>query len=257
MSRAVLVDLTRCIGCRSCQVACKSWNDNPAEQTKCLGAYDNPPSFSADTWTVVQFNEVEQADRLQWVFAKRQCMHCEHPGCVAVCTVGALTKTPEGPVVYEASRCIGCRYCQYGCPFGVPSFEWDKPLGLIRKCTFCVDRAEEGYETACVKACPTDALTMGTRHEMISEAHRRINARPHKYHGHIYGEKEAGGTSWLYISPVPFEELGFPMLDGEPMDYASSVIMNATPVTLAAAVGVLSGLYWLTKKKSQAAEEEG
>lgn len=256
MSRSVLVDLTRCMGCRACQVACKAWNDNPGELTQCLGCYDNPPGFSAKTWSLIQFNEVEWADKFHWVFTKRQCMHCEHPGCVAVCTVGALTKTPEGPVLYDADKCIGCRYCQYGCPFGVPSFEWQETLGLIRKCTFCQDRVEEGYEPACVKACPTDALTFGSREELIHEAHRRIDARPHKYYGKIYGEKEAGGTSWLYISPVPFSLLGFPELDDQPMDYASSVVMNATPVTIVAAVTALSGLYWLTKKKQEAEKED-
>lgn len=258
MSRAVLVDLVRCMGCRSCQVACKAWNDNEGDPNlQCLGCYDNPPGFNANTWSLIQFNEVEDFQgKLQWVFTKRQCMHCEHPGCVAVCTVGALTKSEEGPVVYEPSRCIGCRYCQYGCPFGVPSYEWDDPLGLINKCTFCSDRVEgEGLETACVKACPTDALTMGTRDEMITEAYRRINARPGKYYGKIYGEKEVGGTSWLYISPVSFDKLGFPDVGEEPVDHASSIVMNATPVTIVAAVAGLSGLYWLTKKKAEAEEK--
>jgi formate dehydrogenase iron-sulfur subunit len=258
MSRAVLVDLTRCMGCRACQVACKAWNDNPGDPNlNCLGCYDNPPGFNANTWSLIQFNEVEYGGRLQWVFTKRQCMHCEHPGCVSVCTVGALEKTPEGPVIYHSDRCIGCRYCQYGCPYGVPSFEWDKALGLIRKCTFCTDRVEgAGLEPACVKACPTDALTFGTRDEMLAEAHRRINARPHKYYGKIYGEEEAGGASWLYISPVPFDLLRFPKLGEEPMDYASLPILNATPVTIVVAAAGLSGLYWLTKKKAEAEGKE-
>lgn len=254
MSRAVLVDLNRCMGCRSCQVACKAWNDNSAELTQCLGCYDNPPGFSADTWSLVQFNEVEWADRLYWVFSKRQCMHCEHPGCVSVCTVGALKKSPEGPVVYDPSRCIGCRYCQYGCAFGVPSYEWDNPLGLINKCTFCADRVQEGIEPACVKACPTGALKFGDRDELIKEAYYRIYTRPEKYHNHIYGETEAGGTSWLYLSPVPFEELGFPQLDDQPVHHASLIVMNATPAVIVGAVAALSGLYWLTKKDKVEAE---
>jgi len=238
-------------------VACKAWNDNPAELTQCLGCYDNPPGFSADTWSLIQFNEVVKWDKLHWVFTKRQCMHCEHPGCVAVCTVGALEKTLEGPVVYHSDRCIGCRYCQYGCPFGVPSFEWEETLGLIRKCTFCVDRQDEGYEPACVTACPTDALTFGDRHDLIADAYHRIRSRPGKYVNHVYGEKEAGGTSWLYISPIPFRDLGFPELDEKPMDHASSVIINATPLTIVAAVSALSGVYWLTKRKNELAEKGG
>jgi formate dehydrogenase iron-sulfur subunit len=257
MSHAVLVDLVRCIGCRSCQVACKAWNDNRAEVTLCLGCYDNPPNFSSDTWSLIRFAEVEQGDGLHWVFTKLQCMHCEHPGCVSVCTVGALEKTASGPVIYHDNKCIGCRYCQYGCPFGVPKYEWEKQLGLIRKCTFCADRLADGLEPACVKACPTDALMLGDREQLLTEARRRITARPGKYVNHVYGEKEAGGTSWLYISPVPFTELGFPELGEEHVTLASEAILNSTPVTIIAAVAGLSGLYWLTKRRDEMKAKEG
>ena len=118
---------------------------------------------SGKTLTTVTFNEVEHDGQFSWVFAKRQCMHCEHPGCASACTVGALRKTADGPVVYDASKCIGCRYCQYACPFDVPAYEWDEVLGLIGKCDFCVDRQAEGMEPACVKACPTEALIFGER----------------------------------------------------------------------------------------------
>jgi formate dehydrogenase iron-sulfur subunit len=251
MSKGVLVDLTRCMGCRSCQVACKAWNDNSAELTLCLGCYDNPPDFSPITWSLIRFDEVEQDSKLHWVFTKRQCMHCEEPGCVSVCTVGALEKTPQGPVIYHSNKCIGCRYCQYGCPFGVPRFEWDKPLGLIRKCTFCVDRQSSGYEPACVKACPTDALVYGEREELLTQARARIAARPDKYVNHVYGENEVGGTSWLYISPVPFEDIGFPTLEAEPVAHAAEIVMNATPVTITAVVAGLLGLRALAKRRDE------
>lgn len=256
MSRAVLVDLTRCMGCRACQVACKAWNDKEAELTQCLGCYDNPPGFSYNTWSLIQFNEVEYGDQLHWVFTKRQCMHCEHPGCASVCPVSAWEKTPEGPVIYHANRCIGCRNCQYGCPFGVPSYNWDAVLGLVNKCTFCTDRAGEGYEPACVKACPTDALEMGDRDQLIAEAYRRFDRFPDRYVHHVYGEKEAGGTSWLYISPVPFDLLGFPDVGTAPVTEEAVTVMNGTPVTIVAAVAALSGLYWLTKRKEQVAEHK-
>jgi formate dehydrogenase iron-sulfur subunit len=245
------------MGCRSCQVACKAWNDNVAEIGLCLGCYDNPPHFSPDTWSLVRFTEVEHGGDLHWVFAKIQCMHCEHPGCVSVCTVGALKKTDEGPVVYYPEKCIGCRYCQYGCPFGVPKYEWEKTLGLIKKCTFCADRQSEGLEPACVKACPTDALVYGEREELLTEARRRIGARPDKYVNHVYGEKEVGGTSWMYISPVPFEELGFPTLGEEHPTHTSEAILNSTPITIIAAVTGLSGLYWLTKRRDEMAAKSG
>jgi formate dehydrogenase iron-sulfur subunit len=238
-------------------VACKAWNDNPGEVTLCLGCYDNPPNFSADTWSLIRFTETEYLDKFFWVFSKVQCMHCEHPGCASVCTVGALEKTAAGPVVYHDDKCIGCRYCQYGCPFGVPKYEWEKQLGLIRKCTFCADRQGVGEEPACVKACPTGALTFGTREQMITEARQRIANRPGKYVNHVYGENEVGGTSWLYVSPVPFDQLGFPELDEEHVTQASEAILNSTPITIIAAAAGLSGLYWLTKRRDEMKAEEG
>jgi formate dehydrogenase iron-sulfur subunit len=257
MSKAVLVDLVRCMGCRSCQVACKAWNDNTYEISTCLGCYDNPKDFSADTWSLVRFTEVEEGQDLHWVFNKIQCMHCLHPACVSVCTVGALEKTPEGPVIYHADKCIGCRYCQYACPFGIPRYEWEEMLGLIRKCTFCADRQSEGLEPACVKACPTDALMVGEREALITEAKRRIAARPHKYVNHVYGEHEVGGTSWLYISPVHFDKLGFPKLGHEHPTLTSEAVLNATPVTIIAAVAALTGLYKLTQRRDEIKAEEG
>ncbi len=258
MSQAVLVDLVRCMGCRSCQVACKAWNGNEAEIGICLGCYDNPPKFSTNTWSLVRFTEVEEPDgELHWVFSKIQCMHCEHPGCASVCTVGALEKTDSGPVIYHSEKCIGCRYCQYGCPFGIPQYEWEKQLGLIQKCTFCADRLSVGEEPACVKACPTDALVTGERDKLLTEARNRIASRPEKYVNHVYGEKEAGGTSWMYLSPVPFDQLGFPTLESTPVTLASEAILNSTPLTIIGAVAALSGLYVLTKRRDAVKEEEG
>jgi formate dehydrogenase iron-sulfur subunit len=210
MNSAILVDLVRCMGCRSCQVACKAWNELSAEITHCLGSYDNPASFSADTWSLVRFREIEDAGTLDWVFTKLQCRHCDSPGCVAVCPVGSLVKTPEGPVIYDDQKCIACRRCQAACPFGVPSYEGQEKQGVMRKCTFCAERIADGLEPACVKTCSTDALVFGDRAELIAEGMRRISERPEKYEHHIYGENEAGGTSWMYLSPVPFDKVGFP-----------------------------------------------
>lgn len=255
MSKGVLVDLNRCMGCRACQVACKAWNDNPGEVTLCLGCYDNPPSLSADTWSIIQFDEQEEGGRLHWVFTKRQCMHCEHASCVSACPVSALQKLENGAVVYDGKRCIGCRYCMMACPFRVPKFEWDTPLPFIRKCTFCADRQAEGLEPACVKACPTDALTFGERAELVAEAHRRIAARPDKYVNHVYGEHEIGGTSWMYLSPVPFEALRFPTLDTRPAAAWSEAAMIATPGVIVGAVALLSGVHWLTKRRMRLESE--
>jgi formate dehydrogenase iron-sulfur subunit len=257
MTKAMLIDLTRCIGCRACQAACKQWNDLPAEETENLGSYENPPRRSAKTWTTVTFNEVEYEGNFAWVFAKRQCMHCEQPACASACIVGALHKTPEGPVVYDNKKCIGCRYCMLACPFGVPAFEWDKPIPYIRKCTFCADRLEAGMEPACAKACPTDALLVGEREELLQVAHRRIKTNPDKYVDHIYGEKEVGGTSVLYLSSLPFEKLGFPTLGSEPIPRYADVAMTAVPPTIVVVAAAMGGVYWITKRRdkmSQAAK---
>ncbi len=251
MTKAMLIDLTRCIGCRGCQAACKQWHDLPGEKTTNTGSSQNPPRATDKTWTVVTFNEVNYDQQFKWVFAKRQCMHCEHPGCVSACTVGALRKTADGPVVYDASKCIGCRYCQYACPFGVPTYEWGQVLGLIRKCDFCVDRQSEGMEPACAKACPTEAITFGERNELLAEAHRRIAGAPEGYVNQVYGEHEVGGTSMLYLSAVPFALVGFPLLGAAPVSAYTESVMRQTPTIAIGAAAAASALYWIIKRRQK------
>jgi formate dehydrogenase iron-sulfur subunit len=264
MSKAVLYDINRCTGCRGCQVACKQWNENdefiPTEENgvpaKNWGSYENPPHLSANTWTKIRFTELEYNGKFHWVFTKLQCMHCEHPACAAACPVGALQKTPDGPVVYDDDKCFGCRYCMMACPFGIPTFQWESPLPWIRKCTFCYERLNEGLEPACVKTCPTNALMLGEREELLVEARKRIAASPDKYIDHIYGEKEVGGTSWLYISPVPFEMLGLPTLGPNPVSVDAERAMGAVPPVLLGVAAVMSGIYWLAKRRDRMSQEK-
>ena len=249
MGKGVLYDSTKCIGCRGCQVACKRWNRLPAVNTKNMGTYENPPRLNAYTFTKIQFTEVFYNNNLKWVFNKLQCMHCEYPACVAVCVVGALVKTQEGPVTYDKGKCIGCRYCQVACPFGIPNFEWDKPIPWIRKCTFCADRQSIGLKPACVTTCPTGALKFGNREDLIIEAKERIAAIPGRYVDYIYGEKEVGGTSWLYLSPVPFDKVGFNRHSFAPVTINASRAMSAVPPVLIGVAAAMTGIYWLTKRK--------
>lgn len=259
MTLAVLFDANRCIGCRGCQVACKQWNENDEAiptvengvQSRNWGSYENPPRLSASTWTRIRFTELEYNGKFNWIFTKLQCMHCEHPACVAACPVGALQKTAEGPVIYDDNKCFGCRYCMVACPFGIPTFEWDDPLPWIRKCTFCTDRMNEGLEPACVKTCPTNALELGEREELIQEARKRIEKTPEKYVDHIYGENEVGGTSWLYLSPVPFKELGFPELGPEPVTVDTERAMGAVPPVLLGVAATMAGIYWISKRRNK------
>jgi formate dehydrogenase iron-sulfur subunit len=255
MSKAMLTDLTRCTGCRSCQVACKQWNGLPAEITRQTGTYENPPRLSAKTWTWVQVREVEHDGKLVWSFARRQCMHCQEPACAAACIVGALRKTAEGPVVYDDYKCIGCRYCTLACPFGVPTFDWDKAVPFIHKCEMCADRQVAGMIPACAKACPPQAIAFGERDELLQEARARIQARPDKYVDHIYGEKEVGGTSMLYISNVSFDKIGFPTLGPEPIPRYADVAMAAVPPAIAVVSAAMAGIYWFTRRRDRLMKE--
>ncbi|HEY6910798.1 MAG TPA: 4Fe-4S dicluster domain-containing protein [Myxococcales bacterium] len=250
--KAVLVDLTRCIGCRGCQVACKSWNGNEGEQTSASAAFTNPPAIDANTFTMIRFVERAVEDGPAWSFVKTQCMHCLDPSCASACPVAALVKTSEGAVAYDAGKCMGCRYCMVACPFGSIGYEWEKLSPRVRKCTFCADRTAEGTRPACVKTCPTQALSFGSRADMLAEAERRVATG--RYVNHIYGKEEAGGTSWLYISAVPFETLGFRMnVPREPLPALTWASLSKIPF---AAGGLFIGLSAIAAWRNRGAKEE-
>ena len=210
---AMLIDETRCTGCRACQVACKQWNDLPAEKTRNRGTYQNPPALSAQTWNLIEFREIQVENKVGFYFLKRACMHCERPACVAACPPHALSKTPEGPVVYDETKCIGCRSCSAACPFGIPTYESLKTTparSVIRKCNFCADRVSNGLLPACAKACPSHGITFGEREALIALGEAKIRQSPGRYANRVYGKEEAGGTSVLYLSGIAFEKLGLP-----------------------------------------------
>ncbi|MFC1661526.1 4Fe-4S dicluster domain-containing protein [Gemmatimonadota bacterium] len=223
----VLVDTTKCLGCRMCERACAEAHGLP-EPERDLDLYEGRTT-SPEHWTVVQACETGRGR----VTVKRQCMHCLQPACGAACLTAAMHKTPEGPVIWREDKCMGCRFCMISCPFDVPKFEFDSPNPEIRKCDMCFERLQAGEEPACVASCPTGALTFGNRSELLEEARRRIYTEPDRYFHHIYGEHEAGGTSWLYLSPVPFEELGFPThLSSAPYPTYTREFLYAVPLVL-------------------------
>lgn len=253
--QGMLSDLTKCIGCGYCQVACCEWNHlRPAEaggageETDCR--------LSAEVWTLPELREIDMDGQRHRVFVKRQCMHCLEPACVSACPVGALSRLESGAITYDASKCIGCRYCMVACPYSVPKFEWDERLPRIRKCTFCADRQEQGMEPACSAACPTGALTFGQRDDLIVEAESRIQADPKRYVSHIYGKDELGGTSWLYLSPVPFEALGFPQFKTEPVTGLSEAVATYGTAGVAASVAVMLGGFYLLNHRRNGLELE-
>lgn len=249
-SWGILVDLTRCNGCDSCALACKEANQRSEPDVA-------PTSLSSDAYTFVDRRQiVTDAGITQQIPVKRQCMHCLQPACVSACTVGALRKTPEGPVVYDSEKCIGCRYCQYACPFGVPTYDWENPLGLIHKCELCISRLEEGQKPACVAGCPTGALRFGRRSALLSQAHAQINTNPGRYIEQVYGELEAGGTSVLYLSGAPFAAMGLPTLDSQAPSRYAEAMMKQTPVIGLTVAALASGAYWLAKRREFLAQPQ-
>ncbi len=193
MQVGILTDLTKCIGCKSCVHACKEINELP---------HKDEGKLSANTRTIVY--------KQKGVYIRKHCRHCLEPTCASACPVAAIYKTDSGAVNYDESKCIGCRYCIMACPFGIPRYEWDKPLPKVQKCILCYEkRVRQGKEPACTSVCPTGATIFGSREELLAEAQKRIRNDPQRYVDHIYGQREAGGTSVLYLSSVPFGELGF------------------------------------------------
>ncbi len=213
---ALLQDMSRCIACRGCQVACKEWNELPAEPTRNRGTYENPRDLSTSTWTRIQFLEDEEGGRPRWRFLKQQCMHCADAACVEVCPTGALKRNAAGFVSLERDQCNGCGYCAKFCPYGVPRLEQQSALtgrAKIAKCTFCEDRVTNGGQPACAKACPAGAISFGDREAMLARGRERVAAlrKQGLSQATLYGEKELGGLGIMYVLPeAPARYPGLP-----------------------------------------------
>jgi len=118
---AMLIDVSKCIGCRGCQVACKQWNQLQAEKTTFSGSYQNPIELSAKTWTLIQFVEPEDFEEdPRWLFRKNQCFHCTDATCLQVCPTKAIRRKENGIVYINQDICAGCKACVESCPFHVP-----------------------------------------------------------------------------------------------------------------------------------------
>lgn len=242
MSRyALLFDQSRCIGCAACEQACQAEHDQPIHKADRLDAR----SF---TW-------VEDLGNDQ--YTRHMCMSCEHPTCVSVCPVAALEKKEEGPVVWDGSRCMGCRYCMMACPFGVPAYEWDSANPRVRKCDMCVHRLTGGLPTACASICPTGATAWGERGAMLAEARRRLVRDPDMYVGGIYGEREAGGTSVLMLLGHAVEESGLPSnVPEQDMPHLTWQVLEKLPQVIPVWGAFLGGMYWLGNRKDEVARAE-
>lgn len=247
----VLYDSVRCEGCRGCEYDCAEANGLPEPiPTKEIKGLRKPDEFHR---TVI--NEFKTSKGI--VYSKMQCMHCCEPACAAACLTQAMKKTPEGPVIWRADKCMGCRYCMVSCPFDIPKFEYHSANPKIEKCTMCFEtRVQKGELPACVENCPNEALTFGTRRELIAEARRRIYESPDKYADQIYGEHEAGGTCWLHISPVPFNELGIKEVQTESYPALTKGFLYAVPSVFVLVPALLMGIQQATKRNNPNEENE-
>lgn len=250
----VLVDTTRCIGCRSCEVACSVANGNFVPDVKADNALEKVRDTSDVQYTVVNRFKTQKGE----VFVKRQCMHCWQAACAAMCLVNAMFKTKEGPVTWDGDKCVGCRFCMVACPFDIPKAEYRSWNPRIMKCTMCYERLQEGKKPACVEACPTDTLMFGQKRDLMEIARHRVYSHPDQYVHQIYGEHEAGGTGWLYLSAVPFDQIGFRVdLGTTPYPEYTKNFLVSVPLVLFGVPALLLGLSELTDRKNEVRENEG
>jgi len=267
----VLVDLTRCVGCRSCEAACNQEQklpppEKPFDDFSVFDELHHGQKRRTDEtrYTVVNRYDVPGQDHP--LFRKIQCNHCQEPACLTSCFVNAYTKTPEGAVIYNPKVCVGCRTCMIACPFYIPTFKYSSAFDpRIMKCIFCYDtRLKEGKPPACVEACPQEALTFGKRNKLIEIGRQRIKETPGKYEDHIYGEHEVGGTAWMYLSSVPFNQVGFDThVPQEPILNYVKDFLGIVPMVLTIWPALFAGFHllatrkdWLKNKNEDAHEEE-
>ncbi|MBX3502611.1 MAG: formate dehydrogenase subunit beta [Alphaproteobacteria bacterium] len=197
---AKLIDVSRCIGCKACQAACLEWNDLREEVGVTVGVYDNPHDLTENTWTLMRFTEIDVDGRFEWLIRKDGCMHCADPGCLKACPApGAIVQYKNGIVDFISQNCIGCGYCVKGCPFNIPRIS--KKDAKAYKCSLCSDRVAVGQAPACAKVCPTQAISFGTKKDMVAWADRRIadlKERGYKSAG-LYDPQGVGGTHVMYV----------------------------------------------------------
>jgi formate dehydrogenase iron-sulfur subunit len=258
-SFAVLHDTTLCVGCRACEAACNKVNELPPPDRPFtdLSVLDTLRRTTSKTYTVVNRFQTDSPSP-KTIFVKKQCNHCLEPACASACFVRAFKKTPEGAVTYDQTVCVGCRYCMVACPFEIPAYEYDKVLDpKIMKCTMCYPRVKNGQLPGCVQACPKEAMTFGKRKDILRIARERIQKYPERYIDHIYGETEMGGTSWLYLSGVPFSQIGMREdLGVTPAPELTSGALGAVPIVVGLWPVLLTGIYAITQRKEKVFAEE-
>lgn len=272
----LLYDATLCIGCKACMAACKEANGNPPVFSTVDPLWDTPLDTDGHTFNIIKMYrsgtmETKDAEQNGYSFMKVSCLHCADPSCVSACPVSAMTKDPvTGVVGYNPGKCIGCRYCVAACPFGIPKYQFDDPLGRIGKCELCRHRYKDGHYSACAEVCPTGATLYGRTSDLLAEAKRRLALKPgattvyprgklggvdQSYEGtvgnyvqHVYGEHEYGGTQVLKLSAVPFKKVGMPSLPPNSSAATSETIQHSLYGGLVMPIAVLGVMSWVAKR---------
>ncbi len=255
----VLVDLSRCVGCRSCEAACNKEQklptpEKPFNDFSVFDELHHGQKRRTDETRYTVVNRYEIPGREHPLFRKIQCNHCQEPACLTSCFVNAYTKTPEGAVIYDPDVCVGCRTCMVACPFYIPAFRYSSAFHpRIMKCVFCYDtRLSKGLPPACVEACPQEALTFGRRSDLLEVGRQRIRENQGTYVDHIYGEHEAGGTAWMYLSPAPFEQVGMDTtVPKEPILNSVKDFLSIVPMVLTIWPALFAGFHLLATRKEQ------
>jgi len=195
---SVLFDASKCTACQACSIACKQWNGLPPEKTTHTRSYQTHQNFTAKTWSFITFNEVWENNKMEWLFLKKQCMHCSDAACERACNNGAISHTDQGFVVIDKKKCIGCGYCVANCPFNVPRV--DPQTNKSCKCTGCPDRVSNGLRPACVQTCQPEALMYGSRNEIMATAKKRLEQiKPRYPQAMLYDAPKLGGMNFTSI----------------------------------------------------------
>jgi formate dehydrogenase iron-sulfur subunit len=242
MSKAILTDVTKCIGCLKCVSACKQANNLKPDIPR---TWQKKDGLSARNWTSIIKKENNH-------YVRKQCRHCLEPACASACPVGALHQTDSGAVIYDKYKCLGCRYCMMACPYGVPRYDWDEPVPYIEKCILCYDRITDGRQPACTEICPTGATIFGERSELLKIAHERIKEDPGKYIDNVWGEFEVGGTSVLYLSDIDLGFLAYQTdLGNLPLPETTAPAMKAVPFAFAGMGAAMYGVNWIIRRRME------
>ncbi len=251
MKAAILTDVTKCIGCGQCAIACKKANHLADDVPR---RWDTDDGLTARNWTSI----VRSPDKshAQPAYTRKQCRHCLEPACVSACPVGAMHKTEIGAIVYDGAKCMGCRYCMTACPYGIPRYDWDAAVPYVRKCILCYQRIQKSQQPACTEACPTKATIFGNRNDLLAEAHRRIAEKPALYINKVWGETEAHGSSVLYVSNV---DLSF-LTDGhaipsDPLPEKTAAAMAAVPYAFCGVLAIMGGVNWVIARRIKLQKE--